>query len=536
MNAWQSISDILENLGRGDSADHIALRWCGKTEPPLSLTYRELDRQSGRFVGVLHALSSKKGDVVATILDRVPELYTAAVGIFRAGCVFCPLFPAYGPEPVFQRLQAGSARVLLTSVRYFQQKVIPVLDKLTALEHVILADADTHGKHGIWSLRRLLDQAPDRCFIPEILPEDPMLLHFTSGTTGMPKGAVHVHQGTRYQALTGESILGLGPKTVYWCTADPGWITGTVYGIITPLLLGAVTVIDPEEFDAFRWYSTLERENVEVWYTSPSAIRRLMRADVRPREAFDLGGLKRIYAVGEPLSADMVTWGRELLGIPVFDTWWQTETGGIMIANRPGLPLKPGAMGKPVPGIRIAVANRDETQDMVIREAPGASGELAIQAGWPSMFRGYLNNPEGYSACFHDNWYLTGDLVRQDEEGYVWFVGRADDMIKTAGHWVSPFEVESVLMKHPAVLEVAVVGLEDSVFFKTVTAFVCLAPGYDDTEDLNRELTGFARKHLGPAVAPRKIIFSGPLPKNNAGKIVRRILTAGKSRERPSGR
>ncbi len=287
------------------------------------------------------------------------------------------------------------------------------------------------------------------------------LLHFTSGTTGTPKGAVHVHEAVVSHHATGRIALDLHPDDIFWCTADPGWVTGTSYGIISPLVHGVTSIVDEGDFDAERWYQVLEAEGVTVWYTAPTALRMLMQAGVEMAKAHDLSRLRFVASVGEPLNPEVVVWGQEALGLPIHDNWWQTETGGIMIANYACMDIRPGSMGRPLPGIEADRARARRARQGQARRRrrgrrrprAGEEGELALRPGWPSMFRGYLGDEERYRACFAGGWYLSGDLVRRDEDGYFWFVGRGDDVIKSAGHLIGPFEVESTLMEHPAVAE-----------------------------------------------------------------------------------
>jgi len=313
---------------------------------------------------------------------------------------------------------------------------------------------------------------------------------------------------------------------VFWCTADPGWVTGTSYGIVAPLLLALELVVDEGEFDAERWYRVLQDRRVSVWYTAPTAIRMLMKAEPELPRRFDLSALRFVASVGEPLNAEAVRWGEAQLGLPVHDNWWQTETGGIMLANFAGTALKPGSMGRPLPGIEAALVRRRDDGGLDRLDAPEAQGELALRAGWPSMFRAYLGEDERYRRCFRDGWYLSGDLARRDADGFYWFVGRADDVIKTAGHLIGPCEVESTLLRHPAVVEAGVIGKPDPVAGEVVKAFVSLRPGFVADETLRRDLLGFARARLGPAVAPREIEFRDALPHTRSGKIMRRLLRA----------
>jgi acetyl-CoA synthetase len=361
-------------------------------------------------------------------------------------------------------------------------------------------------------------------------PEDSALLHFTSGTTGTPKGAIHVHGAVVTHHATGRYALDLHADDRYWCTADPGWVTGTSYGIIAPLLHGVTSLIDREEFDAERWFGLLGSERISVWYTAPTAIRMLMKSGAELARQHSYPALRFVASVGEPLNPEAVWWGKEVLGLPIHDNWWQTETGGIMIANTPALAIKPGSMGRPLPGIEACIVEHLEAEGEPPRvrvvERPDVEGELALKAGWPSMFRGYLNNEARFRKCFAGEWYLTGDLARVDADGYYWFVGRTDDVIKSAGHLIGPFEVESALMEHPAVAEAGVIGKPDPVAGEVVKAFVSLKDGFKPDEALRLDILGHARKRLGAAVAPKEIAFLPVLPRTRSGKIMRRLLKA----------
>jgi acetyl-CoA synthetase len=356
-------------------------------------------------------------------------------------------------------------------------------------------------------------------------PEDRALLHFTSGTTGTPKGAIHVHNAVVAHHATGRLALDLHPDDVYWCTADPGWVTGTSYGIIAPLTNGVMTIVDEADFDLARWYEILERERVSVWYTAPTAIRMMMKAGAEAARARRYPALRFMASVGEPLNPEAVVWGQEAFGMPFHDNWWQTETGGIMIANYAATDIRPGSMGRPLPGIDAAIVRR-EGEGVVVIDEPDVEGELALRPGWPSMFRGYWNEQARYEKCFAGGWYLTGDLASRDRDGYFWFVGRADDVIKSSGHLIGPFEVESTLIEHPAVAEAAVIGKPDPVAMEVVKAFVALKDGFAADEALRRDLLAFARKRLGAVVAPKEIDFLPSLPRTRSGKIMRRLLKA----------
>ncbi|MDP4261362.1 MAG: acetate--CoA ligase [Bacteroidota bacterium] len=517
--------ESIERHAAGKLKDCIALRWIQKDRSTKDFTYYDLHKLSSRFANVLTTLGIKKGERVFTLAGRIPELYIAALGTLKTTAVFCPLFSVFGPEPVFQRLSRGDAKVLVTTKALFEKKVTQLLDRLPLLQFILLIDEELHVTDKVLSLPRLMEEAYDEFFIPPTNPEDPALLHFTSGTTGMPKGALHVHGAVLMHYITGKYVLDFHEEDIFWCTADPGWVTGTSYGIIAPLVNGVTNIVDEEEFDAERWYSILEEQKVNVWYTAPTAIRRLMRIDIQPKEKYNLEHLRLICSVGEPLHAEAVLWGEKAFGMPVLDNWWQTETGGIMIANYLAMKVKPGSMGKPLPGVEAAIAEITETEIKIITE-PNKQGHLVLKKGWPSMFRAYLHDEERYKKCFRGDWYLTGDLAKKDQDGYYWFVGRADDIIKTSGHMVGPFEVESVLMEHVAVAEAAVIGKPEPIIGELVKAFIVLKTGFTPNEKTELDIIGYARKKLGPAGAPKEIAFVNELPKTKSGKILRRLLKA----------
>lgn len=510
----------------GDRQHHLALRWLGKKGGVIDFTYDELKKQTSRFANVLQQIGVVKGDVVAVLAGRIPTTYIAALGTLKNRSIFCPLFSAFGPEPIFQRLHKGEARVLVTTQKQYTQKIAHQRQDLPALKFILLADSPEHLGDNVFSLPRLMMEASDYFRIQPTDPEAPAILHFTSGTTGMPKGAIHVHQAVLVHYMTAKYALDLHPDDIFWCTADPGWVTGTSYGIIASFVHGVTNIVDEAEFNAERWYQNLETHRVSVWYTAPTAIRRLMRLDNDPIHTYDLSQLRFIASVGEPLNPEAVVWGRKVLNLTIHDNWWQTETGGIMIANYASQEVKPGSMGRPLPGITAAIVRRQENGTVELVTQPGIDGDLALKPGWPSMFRGYLNDEERYQKCFVDGWYITGDLAMRDEDGYFWFVGRADDIIKTAGHMVGPFEVESALMEHPAVAEAGVIGVPNPIISELVKAFVSLNPGFKEGEALKRELIGFGRQRLGSAVAPKEIAFQQHLPKTRSGKIMRRLLKA----------
>lgn len=517
--------EAVDRHADGPRQDQVAIRCLGKDGTVADLTYQELKARSNRFANLLGRLGVAKGERVFWLGGRIPELYPMFFGTLKNRSVFCPLFSAFGPEPIFQRLQRGNGKVLVTTVRQYGKKVLGALHRLPELHYVLLIDAEQDVDERVLSLPRLLEEVSDAFTIPPTDPEDMAILHFTSGTTGMPKGAVHVHNAVHTHFITGKYVLDLHPEDIFWCTADPGWVTGTSYGIIAPLMHGVTSIVDEADFDSERWYRILEEQRVSVWYTAPTAIRMLMRAPIEQRQRYDLSVLRLVHSVGEPLNPEAILWGQRVLGLPIHDNWWQTETGGIMIANYAALDIRLGSMGLPLPGIEAAIVTRLDAVSVRV-EGPEVEGELALRRGWPSMFRAYLHEEERYQKCFSGKWYFTGDLARRDADGYYWFIGRADDIIKTAGHMVGPFEVESSLMEHPAVAEAGVIGKPEAMIGEIVKAFVVLKPGVKESEELRLELIGFGRARLGSAVAPKELEFTDNLPKTRSGKIMRRLLKA----------
>lgn len=518
--------EAVDRHAAGPRADKVAIRWLGKSGDRREFTYRDLSEATSRFANALINLGVLPGERVFVLMGRLPELYVAVLGALKARCVVSPLFSAFGPEPIATRVLIGDGRVLVTTLGLYHRKVESVRAKLPGLAHVIVVGDETFEDAGLHAWSALMETASARFTIAPTDPEDMALLHFTSGTTGRPKGAIHVHGAIAAHHMTGIYALDLHDDDIFWCTADPGWVTGTSYGILAPLTNGVTSVVLEAEFDAQTWYSVLQHERVSVWYTAPTAIRMMMRLGSDAVKSYDLSALRFMASVGEPLNPEAVVWGQEAFGIPFHDNWWQTETGGIMIANFAALPIKPGSMGLPLPGIAAAIVRRVKDGAVDVIDTPMVEGELALRKGWPSMMRGYLNEEERYRKCFVGDWYLTGDLAKRDSDGYFWFVGRADDVIKSAGHLIGPFEVESALMEHPAVAEAAVIGIPDPTIGEVVKAFVALKPGHEPSEDLRKELLGHARKRLGPAVSPKQIDFRANLPKTRSGKIMRRLLRA----------
>ncbi|OBH77639.1 acetate--CoA ligase [Mycobacterium mantenii] len=545
---WSDVPQLCEGMGPGGcniayaavdrhavgvTANRTALRfitgkgWDGAIGTH-DLSYAELARFSRRFSGVLRSLGIYKGGRVFTLMGRSPELYITIMGALRNGSVVSPLFSAFGPEPITTRIDIGQADVLVTTKAIYERKIAKVRHRIPSVRHILVVDESRSDVQlpGTLNFWQWMDAANENTPIEPTTADDPALLHFTSGTTGTPKGAIHVHGAVAMHYVTGLYALDLHRDDTYWCTADPGWVTGMSYGIISPLLHGVTSIVDEAEFDAKRWYGILQDQGVSVWYTAPTAIRMLIKAGPELPAHYSFPRLRFIASVGEPLNPEAVWWGKRVLGLPIHDNWWQTETGGIMIANTPAFDIKPGSMGRPLPGVDAYIVGHNDDGSITVIDQPDVEGELALKPGWPSMFRGYLNAEERYRNCFADGLYLTGDLAKKDADGYFWFVGRKDDVIKSAGHLIGPFEVESALTDHPAVAEAAVIGKPDPTVGEMVKAFVTLKNGIVGDEDLRLELIGHARKRLGATVAPKELDFVDSLPHTSSGKIMRRLLKA----------
>ncbi len=516
--------EVVDRHVRTPLKDKIALYWEGKDGEMEEYSFLDLSRLSSRFANGLKKLGVQKGDRIFTYMDRIPEQYISLLGALKIGGVIGPLFSAFGPDAVVDRLGDCEARVLITTPKYVKT-VHEVIHHLPALETIIIVNrrkSPYELKDGEISYEILMDEASDDFTIERTEKEDYAIIHYTSGTTGKPKGVVHVHEAIVGHYATGKYVLDLHPEDIYWCTADPGWVTGTSYGIFGPWSNGISQVVYEGGFSASAWYRVIEKYRVTVWYTAPTAIRMLMKAGEAPASKHDLTSLRYMCSVGEPLNPEAVLWGNEVFGIPFHDNWWQTETGCIQIANYPVQDILPGSMGRPFPGVTPSILD-----DACERELPpGEEGHLVLKTGWPSMFRTYWNKQELYESRFKGGWYITGDRATRDEKGYYWFVGRADDVINTGGHLVGPFEVESALIEHPAVAEAGVIGIPDDLVMEVIKAFVSLKDGYEPTDDLMKDIKKFARKKLHSVACPRKIEFIAGLPKTKSGKIMRRLLKA----------
>ncbi|NIT37090.1 MAG: acetate--CoA ligase [candidate division Zixibacteria bacterium] len=510
------------NCERG-LADKVALIWENAAgDATERYTFDEVRLYSNAYARLLRELGIEPGERVCIFMDKIPDLYFSFVGILKAGAIAQPLFSAFREDSLFTRLENAETTAILT-MKKLAGRARRIRDKLPALKHVVVVDAgDAEPREGE-TYFDVYAAAPVKEF--DIYPADeetPSVLHYTSGTTGAPKGALHVHGSLIAQYITAKWVLDIRGDDVYWCTADPGWVTGTSYGIIGPWALGATQLVLELGFMPERWYAAIEKYKVTVWYSAPTAIRLLMKEGADVVKRYDLSSLRHLVSVGEPLNPEAVIWSEEVYGLPFHDSFWQTETGCIVISNYPGMRIKPGSMGKPFPAMEAAVLDTKTFEPV----KAGTVGLIALRPGWPAMFRQYWKNPEVYKSKFVNGWYICGDRATVDDDGYYWFVGRDDDVINTGGHLVGPFEVESALLEHPAVAESAAVGKPDPVNLEVVKAFIALKPGYEANDRMKLNIINFVRRKLSPIAMPREIEFMASMPKTRSGKIMRRLLKA----------
>jgi acetyl-CoA synthetase len=500
--------------------DKVALRWVSSYFDRQDYTFADLDRLSNRFANVLTSLGIGQGEVIFTFLPKSTEQFSAFLGGLKAECITGTLFSNFGDDALLDRLGASEARLIVTRKSLYR-KIERIREKLPHLKFVILTDVAEHISPKVLSWELLMAFASESCAVKITPPETPSVLHYTSGSTGKPKGVLHCHRSLLQQSRTTSEVLGLLPDDLFWCTADQGWVTGTSYGIIGPWSLGVTQLHFGGGYSARHWFELLQNERVTVWYTAPTALRMLMREEQDVFSGIDLSRLRSIFSVGEPLNPEVIVWGRDKLKREIYDTWFQTETGAIMIANRPGLPIRPGSMGKPLAGIQPGILADDGTP-----LPDGEHGNLCVRAGWDSMFVTYLGNEAAYRSKFRDGWYHTGDMAWRDRDGYFWFLGRSDDVINTSGHLVSPFEVESALLELPEVAESGVIGAPDELLFEKVVAFIHFHPGNPFTPELDLKIRLHIANRLSSVAIPQEVIAVEAVPKNKSGKIMRRVLKA----------
>ena len=504
-------------LGRGDKT---AFRWIAANQEFSDYSFSMLDSESSRFSTALQTLGFAAGDILFTLLPKTPEQFFTFLGALKLQVICGTLFSNFGDDALLDRLGDAGAKGIVTK-KSLLKKILRVRDQLPALKFIIVIDIEVHISTEILSYPALMREASDEFVARPTSPDTPSVLHYTSGSTGKPKGVLHVHRSILHQSRTAAEVLNLSASDIFWCTADQGWVTGTSYGIIGPWSLGVTQIHYGGGYDAKRWFDLLRDEAVTIWYSAPTALRMLMREDAELFKSHELSALRHIFSVGEPLNPEVISWARSTFGKDIYDTWFQTETGGIMITNRPGLPIRPGSMGKPLDGIESAII-ADDGQLLDNNQ----QGNLCLKTGWLAMFITYLNNESAYNSKFRNDWYYTGDTAIRDDDGYYWFKGRSDDVINTAGHLISPFEVESALLEVEEVAESGVIGAPDELLYEKVVAFVSLHKHYVWSKELEVKIRLHISNRASSIATPQEIIIVDGVPKNKSGKIMRRVLKA----------
>jgi acetyl-CoA synthetase len=526
-DAWKDF-DFFNSKGRLNAAheaidrhvkDHgtrIALNFESDNLPNESYTFLDIRNHSNKFANVLTNLDIKKGDRVFIFLPRIPALYVSFLGILKTGAIGSAMFAAFGTDALKDRLFDSGASAIVTDFE-LKKRIDEIIDRLPELKHMITIGGETKGIEVRYE--EVMREASSEFDTVKTNPDDPAFMLYTSGTTGKPKGVIHAHKAILQQHMTAKWILDIHEEDIYWCTADPGWVTGVAYGILGSWSNLATSVVHHGRFDTERWYSILEKYKVSIWYTAPTALRMLMKAGDEVPKDYDLSNLRHICSVGERLNPEVIRWSQVVLGHPIHDNYWQTETGSIVISNYPSMPIKPGSMGRPVPGVKAAVVD-DNGKEL----PPGEEGNLTLLHPWPALMKSIWKNEKKYKSYFMGKWYLTGDKAVVDEDGYFWFVSRADDIINTSGERVGPSEVEDVLMEHPAIVEAGVIGKPDPLRGEIIKAFLVLKDGHTPSEELKSDIKKFVKKRLAGHAYPREMEFADSLPKTRSGKIMRRVL------------
>ena len=497
------------------------LRWINNDLSEESLSFNYFETESNEIANVLHKLGIQVGDSVGIFLPRSPILISSFFGIQKIQALSCILFSTLGEEALLDRLDNSSAKIVITK-KSLLRKILSIREQLPNLKAILIIDLEEHQSQDVLSLKKLMAGEEKSFRYPHYLdPETPAFLQYTSGSTGKPKGAVHVHGALTDMQQPFHEIMRVQQDDVYWCTADPAWITGLVYGIIVPFSTSTNQIQFGGTYHAEKWLTILEQQHVNIWYTAPTALRMLMQEIESTFDQYNFSSLKRIYSVGEPLNPEIYYWGKKTFRTEIYDNWFQTETGSIMIANKPGLPVKPGSMGIPRSGIEILICN-DEMESV----PSGTQGYLTVRKGWGSMFRNYFRKTVEYQEKFREDIYITGDLAKQDQDGYVWYVSRSDDVINTAGHLVGPFEVESVLLEIDEIVDVAVIGVPDPLLHQKIIAFVTLRNGEHWSKELDLKCRIQVSNKVSSVASPAEIRIIDKIPKNQSGKILRRVLKA----------
>ncbi len=494
-----------------------ALLWEATSGKGRTFSYVEIESLTNKFAHLLQNRGLEKGDRVFFFLPRVPEVYYGFLGAIKAGAIAGTLFAAFGKQALLERLENSGTRILVTN-NELKSRVEEIRPKLPRLETIINIDNPAY--------KNELNSQKAEFKAVLMNPIDPAVMLYTSATGNTPVcGIVLPHQSIICQKKTAAWVLDLHPNDIYWCTADPGWVTGIAYGIFGAWANGVTSAVLEGRFDTHKWFSFLEDNKVNVWYTAPTALRMLKEEIKEPKKDYNLSKLRHICSVGEALEPALIKWSNEKIGLPIYDTYWQTETGSIMLANYRSLKIKPGSMGKAVPGQKAAIIDENGAE-----LKPESEGDLAFKAGWPSQMTTVWKNQKRYQSYFrkgaNNQWFVTGDRAYYDKDGYFFYIGRADDVIKTAGERVGPFEVESALAEHPNIIEAAVIGVPHKIRGEIIKAFVILnnTDEIRDKKTYKEDIKQFVKKQLAGHAYPREIEFVDSLPKNPSGKIVRRKL------------
>ncbi len=515
--------EAIDRHAEGWRKNKVAL-YADGPDGALKFTFLDLKLLSNKFANVLKSLGISRGDRVFTYMGRYPELYIAAIGTIKNGSVWGPLFGGFRAEAVMDRLEDSGAKVLVTTPDLKESSVDEIIKSLPDLKYVIVAKSggvELTGDRTV-SFEEEMKGASNNHQTEWMDREDAVMMHYTSGTTGKAKGVVHVHNAMIGHYITTRYVQDVTESDIYWCTADPGWVTGTSYACWGPWLNGTSQLSYSGRFDSATWYGLIDQYQVTIWYTAPTALRLLMKDGLDVANKFDFSSLRYITSVGEPLNPEVIRWGLKAFNMPIHDNWWMTETGQILIANYPCMSIREGSMGRPFPSITASIV--DDSGKELPANTPG---NLVIKPPWPAMLRAIWRDEEKYKSYFEiPGWYKTGDSAFRDEDGYFWFMGRVDDVIKTSGERVGPFEVESALVEHPAVAEAGVIGKPDVLRGEIIKAFVSLRTGQVPSEELKQDIAQFVKKHLAAHAFPREIEFMEKLPKTRSGKIMRRVLKA----------